>query len=299
MKDNVIVVTIIGAFSNVALAVVKVLFGLVGNSAALIADGVHSVSDLVTDAVVLFGVKIARKPPDDNHTYGHGRYETISAFLVGLILVSAGGVIGWHGLRQAIGILDGAVVAPPQLFTLAIAAVSVVVKEILFQLTRTAGRAQNSPVVVANAWHHRSDALSSVATLIGISGAIFLGERWVILDPITAVLVSVLVVVVGLKTAIHALREMTDHALSENECAEVLSIVDAVSGVTDPHNLKTRRLGPTVAVEIHVRVDGEMTVNEAHARASEVERRIRDRFGADTTVITHVEPTFTDAAARR
>ena len=131
--------------------------------------------------------------------------------------------------------------------------------------------------------------------MFGISGAIFLGDRWVILDPITAILVSVLVVIVGFRTAIHALREMTDHALSDTECAEVLSIVDEVSGVTDPHNLKTRRLGPTVAVEIHFRVEGEMTVNEAHARASEVERRIRDRFGTDTTVITHVEPTFTDA----
>jgi len=283
-------ITIAGGITNIALSAVKVIGGILGHSAALVADGVHSLSDLVTDAVVIFGVRIARRPPDDNHTFGHGRFETISAFLVGLVLVGAGVLIGWQGVRRAVEIIGGAPVPSPRIVTVVIALGSVVTKEILFHATRRVGRKEHSPALIANAWHHRSDALSSVAAVFGISGAIVLGEGWLILDPITGILVSVLVVTVGARTAVAALREMTDHALSDDECDELVSIVQSVPGVEDPHNLKTRRLGPTVAVEIHFRVRGEMSVNDGHIRATEVERRIRERFGADTTVITHVEP---------
>jgi cation diffusion facilitator family transporter len=283
-------ITITGAITNIALSAVKVAGGILGHSAALVADGVHSLSDLVTDAVVIFGVRIARRPPDDNHTFGHGRFETVSAFLVGLVLIGAGALIGWQGIRRAVEIGSGASLPYPKTVTVVIAAGSVVIKEILFQITRRVGRNEKSPALIANAWHHRSDALSSVAAVFGISGAIVLGEGWLILDPITGILVSILVVTVGVRTAVTALREMTDHALSDGECDELITIVQGVPGVEDPHNLKTRRLGPTVAVEIHFRVRGEMSVNDGHIRATEVERRIRERFGPDTTVITHVEP---------
>ncbi|MFP4152606.1 MAG: cation diffusion facilitator family transporter [Alkalispirochaeta sp.] len=283
-------ITIVGAIVNIVLSGVKVVGGLAGHSAALVADGVHSLSDLVTDAVVIFGVRIAQRPPDDNHAFGHGRFETVSAFLVGLVLVGAGGLIGSQGVQRAIEIVAGGAVPPPRVATVLIALGSVLAKEILFHVTRYIGRRESSPALIANAWHHRSDALSSVAAVIGITGAIVLGEGWIILDPVTGILVSLLVVSVGGKTAIAALREMTDHALSDDECDELISIVRSVPGVEDPHNLKTRRLGPTVAVEIHFRVRGEMTVYDGHIRATEVERRIRDRFGSDATVITHVEP---------
>lgn len=294
-QRTLIRVTAIGAIVNIVLSIVKVIGGVFGRSSALIADGVHSLSDLVTDAVVVFGVTIARKPPDDNHAFGHGRYETVSAFIVGMILVLAGGAIGWHGVDRAMGVIAGEMLPRPRIGTILVATASVVAKEILFQVTRAVGKRAGSPVLTANAWHHRSDALSSIATMLGISGAVFLGERWVVLDPATAILVSLLIIVVGIKTGGAALREMTDHALTDEECAELIEIVSNVPGVSDPHNLKTRRLGPTVAVEIHFRVDGEMSVNDSHDRASEIERRIRRRFGASTTVITHVEPTFDSA----
>ncbi len=287
---GIVGITIIGAIVNVLLAAAKITVGLLAGSSALIADGIHSLSDLATDAIVVLGVKAARRPPDDNHAFGHGRYETVSALFVGLFLIIAGVTIGWHGVDRALRIGRGGAVAPPGLVAAAVAAVSILAKEVLFRITRKVGRRQDSPVIVANAWHHRSDALSSVASFIGISGAILLGDTWVILDPLTAMVVAVLIIIVGVKAGAESLREMTDHSLNEEECAELIRIVENVPGVSDAHNLKTRRLGPVVAVEIHFRVRAGMTVRDGHIRASEVERRIRDRFGPATTVITHVEP---------
>jgi cation diffusion facilitator family transporter len=289
-QAGIIGITIIGGIVNVLLAAAKVTVGFLAGSSALIADGIHSLSDLATDAIVLLGVKAARRPPDENHAFGHGRYETVSTLFVGFFLVLAGGTIGWHGVDRAIVIAGGGLVPAPRPIAVVVAAISILAKEVLFRMTRTVGRRQDSPVIIANAWHHRSDALSSVASFLGISGAILLGDRWVILDPVTAMIVAVLVIVVGVRAGVGALREMTDYSLNEEECSELIRIVEDVPGVSDPHNLKTRRLGPVVAVEIHFRVHGGMTVRDGHIRASEVERRIRARFGPATTVITHVEP---------
>ncbi len=291
-------VTVAGALVNIALAVAKVTVGVLAHSTALIADGIHSLSDLATDAVVLLGVKAAQRPPDENHSFGHGRYETVSALFVGVFLVAAGGLIGWHGVERALFISRGGVVRTPGYAAVVVATASIVAKEVLFRVTWRIGRFYNSPVLVANAWHHRSDAFSSVASLLGVSGAILLGNRWIILDPLTALVVAVLVVIVGVKAAGGALQEMTDHALTAEECADLLDIVADVPGVNDPHSLKTRRLGSVVAVEIHFRVDGGITVREGHLRASEVERRIRERFGPETTVITHVEPEIPQSEKR-
>lgn len=287
---DLIGITLIGAAVNIMLAVGKIVGGIIAFSTALIADGVHSLSDLTTDAIVVLGVKAARRPPDENHTFGHWRYETISALFVGLFLVAAGVTIGWQGFERIRYVLGGGAVPPPRRLAVLIAAISILSKEILFRATRRVGQKRESTAIVANAWHHRSDALSSVASFFGISGAIIFGDRWVMLDPLTAIIVAALIVFVGVRTGIEALREMSDYSLTEDECNDLLKIVADVPGVSDPHNLKTRRLGPIVAIEIHFRVRGAMTVRDGHVRATEVERRIRERFGPETRVITHVEP---------
>lgn len=285
-------ITTVGAIANVLLAAAKTTVGVIGGSAALVADGIHSLSDLVSDAFVVFGVTAAQRPPDDNHAFGHGRYETISALFVALLLLIAGGAIGWHGTTRILRHVSGEPVGVPRNAAIFVALVSIGVKEALFHATRAVGRRTNRQLLIANAWHHRTDALSSVAAFIGISGAVLLGRGWTVLDPIVAVMVSFLVVVVGVRTGVEALREMTDHALTPEECDELFAIIKTVPGVTDPHNLKTRRLGPNVAVEVHFRVPGGMSVSEAHIRATEIESQIRRRFGEASTVITHVEPTI-------
>lgn len=283
--------TVLGALVNIVLSVLKFLGGVAAGSGALVADGVHSVSDLATDVAVLLGLRAAQRPPDRNHAYGHGRYETLSALFVGTMLLLAAGGIGWHSIDRIVHVTaGGGTIARPAPFALVIAAVSIAVKETMYHITRRIGLAGGSPGVVANAWHHRSDAMSSVATFIGVGGASLLGEKWSILDPGAAVIVAVMIGWVGVKAAVIALREMTDHALPADDREMIRRIVLSVPGTSDPHNLKTRRLGSDVSIEVHFRVDGEISVNAGHDIASEVEQRIRDTFGVSSTVITHVEP---------
>ena len=294
--DKPQLVTVVGAVVNTCLAALKVIGGIVAGSSALVADGVHSLSDLGTDLAVVLGLRVAQRPPDDNHAYGHGRFETVAAFLVGAILVAAAVGMGQHAVERLLNALSGTVLAAPGIAAVVIAAVSIVTKELMFRWTRSVGRSCGSPAIIANAWHQRSDALSSVATVIGVGGAILLGPQWRILDPIAAVVVSVMVGWVGVKVALSALGEMTDRSLPQDECDAIKRIVASVHGAVDPHNIKTRRLGSDVSIEVHFRVDGEISVNSGHEIASEVERRIKERFGTTSTVITHVEPTFPGCA---
>lgn len=288
-------VTVIGAGINVVLAVGKIATGVVARSNALIADGIHSFSDLATDVVVLFGLRASRRPADETHSYGHGRFETVAALFVGLALVAAGGGIGWSAVLSVVSVAAGAVLPRPGGVALVAAGVSIVAKEALFQWTAAVGRRTGSPVMVANAWHHRSDALSSVGAMVGIGAAYLLGPQWRVLDPIAAVVVGAVIVGVGVQTAHTALREMTDAALTIAECDQILAAIHEVPGVTDPHNLRTRRLGSTVAVEVHIRVDPQASVTDAHQTATEVEGQIRALFGSQTRVITHIEPEFRNA----
>ncbi|SIQ88163.1 cation diffusion facilitator family transporter [Alkalispirochaeta americana] len=287
---NVMHITLTGAVLNCLLGGVKIALGILAGSRALVADGFHSLSDLITDGAVLLGLHAASRPPDDNHAFGHGRYETVSALFVGVLLAGAGVGIGWDAVQSALGSLAGDAPPPPRLYAAGAAFVSILVKEGLYQVTRRAGIASGSPAVAANAWHHRSDALSSLAAFAGIVAAALLGPSWRIMDSLAAALVAVLIIGVGIKTSVLAIREMTDVALPGEECQRILEDVAAVPGVSDPHNLKTRKLGTTVAVEVHFRVDGSITVDAGHLIATAVEARIKDRFGEDTRVITHVEP---------
>jgi cation diffusion facilitator family transporter len=283
-------VTAVGAVVNLVLASGKMIVGALGASGALVADGVHSLSDVVTDTATVMGIQAAQQPPDRGHAFGHGRYETLAALFVGVALLVAATAIGLHAVRRIIDTVNGGTLIQPRLLTAVAAAASIIAKEAMFRVTHRLGSRSGSPALIANAWHHRSDALSSIATLIGIVGAILLGPPWRVLDPLAALFVTGLIGWVGVSTTLSALREMTDHALPESDRNVIRRAVLSVPGTSDPHNIKTRRLGSDVSIEVHFRVDGEISVADGHEIASQVEQAIRSCFGQRTIVITHVEP---------
>ncbi len=289
-KRRIYRVTFIGFAVNLVLSLVKLAAGILGRSGAMVADAVHSFSDLATDVVVIVFARISAKPRDDGHDYGHGKYETLATILISIAL----GVVGVGILINSIGsirvVIDGGLLPRPGLVALAAAVVSIAAKEILYRYTVREGRAIDSPSVVANAWHHRSDALSSLGTLVGIGCAYFLGDRWRIADPIAALVVAVFIFKVAFDLIRTGLGELLEKSLPEETEREILHIVTADPAVREPHNLRTRRIGAAIAVEVHVRVDGAMTVACSHALTVGIERRLRERFGEGTMIAIHVEP---------
>ena len=289
-KRRIYRVTFIGFVVNLVLSLVKLAAGILGRSGAMIADAVHSFSDLATDIVVIVFARISAKPRDDGHDYGHGKYETLATILISIAL----GIVGVGILINSIGsirvVIDGGLLPRPGLVALAAAVVSIAAKEILYRYTVREGRAIDSPSVVANAWHHRSDALSSLGTLVGIGCAYFLGDRWRIADPIAALVVAVFIFKVAFDLIRTGLGELLEKSLPEETEREILHIVTADSAVREPHNLRTRRIGASIAIEVHVRVDGAMTVACSHALTVGIERRLRERFGEGTMIAIHVEP---------
>jgi len=283
-------VTWVGFFANLLLTALKLASGLIGHSGAMIADAVHSLSDFATDIVVLVSFKLVGKPPDKCHDYGHGKYETLATAVIGGALLLVGGGIFWGGAVKILASINGEHVQAPGLIALLAAALSIIVKEGLYRYTVRVGKSIASPAVIANAWHHRSDAFSSIATMLGIGGAIFLGEKWHILDPMAAVVVSFFIIKVALQIAWGSIKELTEESLDEATETDILEMVSGIAGALCPHNLRTRRLGSDVAIELHVCVDADMRVLEAHAIASRIEEEIRTRFGESAFVIVHVEP---------
>ena len=282
--------TWVGFFANVLLAAGKLAAGIIGRSGAMIADGVHSISDFATDLVVMAFVKVSAMPKDDDHDYGHGKFETLATIIIGLALFVVAASIFWKNVNLVVAVANGETIAPPEAIALVAAAVSIAVKEILYRYTRKVGEKVCSQAVVANAWHHRSDALSSIATLIGIGGAYFLGQKWCILDPIAAIAVSVLIAKVAYDLIKPGIGEMLERSLPKEQEDEIESIVLSNKHFSDVHNLKTRRIGSGIAIELHVRVPGNMTVRESHDATVDVERRLREHYGQRTQVILHVEP---------
>ena len=289
-KRRIYRVTLVGFAVNLVLSLAKLAAGVFGRSGAMVADAVHSFSDLATDVVVIVFARISAKPRDDGHDYGHGKYETLATILISMAL----GVVGVGILVNSIGavrsVLDGGVLPRPGLVALVAAVLSIAAKEILYRYTVREGRAIDSPSVVANAWHHRSDALSSLGTLVGIGCAYFLGERWRIADPIAALIVAVFIFKIAFDLIRTGLGELLEKSLSEETEQEILRIVTADPAVREPHNLRTRRIGAAIAIEVHVRVDGAMTVACSHALTVAIERRLRARFGEGTMIAIHVEP---------
>jgi len=279
-----------GLAVNIALTALKFAAGVMGHSAALLADAAHSVSDVATDLVALGGIKIAEKPADDNHAYGHGKYETLATTLIGFALFAAALGMCWKGSERVWNGFHGGDFERPGVFALAAAVASIVVKEALFRYTVSAGRRLGSQALIANAWHHRSDAFSSIAAALGVAGAMALGEKWGALDPLAAVLVSALVAHVAWKIISLGIGGLTDESLDEKAREEILELATRVAGVVEAHNLRTRKVGPTAAIDLHVCVDSNMTVAESHDIASEIESDIRKRFGTSAFVSIHIEP---------
>lgn len=283
-------VTLLGSFVNFLLVIFKFLAGIAGHSAAMLADAVHSLSDFITDVIVILFVRISNKPQDKSHDYGHGKYETLATALIGVALLGVGLGILWNGANEILAFLRGEQLRSPGMLALVAAAVSIVLKEILYQYTVRMGKKYNSQAVIANAWHHRSDALSSIGTAVGIGGAILLGPHWAVLDPVAAVVVSFFVVRVSIKLLIPCIDELLEKSLPENVEQEIEQIVLSVEGVTEPHHLRTRRIGNNYAIEVHVRMDGNITLYKAHETASAIEHKLKERFGEDTYMGIHVEP---------
>lgn len=283
-------VTLVGGVVNVVLLLFKFVAGIVGHSAAMVADAVHSLSDFVTDVIVLVFVHISSKPKDKSHDYGHGKYETLAMTLIGVaLLIVAIGII-YHGAMKIVAWLNGEQLEAPGTLALWAALLSVLLKEGVYQYSMVKARQLNSQVVEANAWHHRSDALSSVGTAIGIGGAIFLGQRWTVLDPIASLVVGAFIVKVAVDLLHRGIDDLMEHSLPEDVEEEILRIVGELKGVVDPHDLRTRKIGNHYAIELHILMDGDITLREAHNKASEVEDLLRARYGEHTHVAVHVEP---------
>ncbi|MBR0500976.1 MAG: cation transporter [Bacteroidales bacterium] len=283
-------VTLLGGVANLLLVGFKFVAGTVGRSGAMLADAVHSLSDFVTDLVVLVFVGISSKPQDESHDFGHGKFETVATLFIGLGLAAAAVGIVVNGAGKLASWLQGEDLPSPGKIALWGALVSILVKEILFQYTVRKGRKLDSKAVVANAWHHRSDALSSIGAAVGIAGAIFLGERWTVLDPLASIVVGAMLVKVAWDLLGPSLGELTEQSLPKDTEKEILDIVQSVAGVSDPHNLRTRRIGNHIAAEIHIRLDGRLPLSEAHEKASEIERLFQKRFGEESHIIIHMEP---------
>lgn len=283
-------VTIAGSIINILLLVFKFAAGILGHSAAMIADAIHSLTDFVTDAIVLVFVRLGSKPTDHDHDYGHGKYETLASAIIGVSLLVVGMMICYSGVTKTYHAMCGEPLQQPGFIALAAAVASVVLKEWAYRFTVRVGRRCHSEAVVANAWHHRSDALSSVGTTVGIGGAIILGEKWAVLDPLTAIVVSFFIMKAAWSVLSKAVGELTDGSLPKETEDEIEKIVSEDKEVSVVHNLCTRRIGNRIAIEMHVRMPGETSLYVAHHHATEIEKRLKQRFGADTHISIHLEP---------
>jgi len=274
-------VTLLAAVVNSALALVKAAVGLLGGSSVLVADAVHSLSDLATDVVAFLSLRVAAKPPDEEHPYGHGRYETVGTAILGLVLLGVAAAIAWEASSRF------AESVVPARITLWVAGLSIVPKEWLYQITVRVGRRFESPLVVANAWHHRSDAFSSVAALAGIAGA---RMGFPILDPAAAVVVAAMIAMVAVSLLAGAIREVTDTALQRDMLRDLGAGIRCLPGVVSLHELRARRMGPRVLVDLHVQVDAATTVSDGHQVAERVRQFVFREQRGISEVLVHIDP---------
>ncbi len=288
--NKITFVTLVGSVVNAALTAFKIVAGVIGHSAAMVADGVHSLSDLLSDVVVLVFVRISGKGRDKNHDYGHGKFETFATLIISLMLLVVGANLMSSGIASIKKILGGESVEAPGMIALWAALLSIVSKEILYRYTAVQGRKLDSPMMVANAWHHRSDALSSVGSLLGIGGAILLGDKFVILDPLAGCVISIFIIVMAVRMSIPAIKELLDVSLPDEMEDEIERTAKGVPGVVDLHELKTRREGPGIVLEGHLVLHSDISLEQAHSISKQVERALRDRFGDSTQISLHLEP---------
>lgn len=283
-------VTWVGFFTNLILSAAKIVAGVVGRSSAMVADGIHSLSDFVTDFIVIIFIKISAKNEDSDHPYGHGKFETFATMLISFALFIVAIGIFYSGSVKIYEVLNGRTIERPTYLALIMAAVSIVVKEGLYWYTIIIGRKIESPAVIANGWHHRSDAFSSIGTLIGISGAMFLGERWRILDPITSVIVGIFIIGVAYKLARPSIQELLEMSLPQEIEQNIEQKIQTTPGVITFHHLRTRKNGNAFIIDMHIKVDARSSIVEAHDIATHVENNLKAAFGKHTQVNVHIEP---------
>ncbi len=276
-------ITLIGIVSNALLLGLKLVFGFISGSAGLIADGIHSASDMATDLAVLGGMHLGRRAADADHPYGHGRFETLAGGIVAGILILVGAFIAW----EAVASLREGVVNFPGVPVLVIAIISIVVKEWLYRRTIQVARNVDSAALYANAWHHRSDALSSIAVLAGGIGGL---AGWGQADHFAGLIVGLMVVVAGGRTLFVVLHELTEGGLSRNEIANIETAVESVKGTREWHYLRTRRVGRETFIDLHVLVDPGLSIVEAHRISADVEGALHRASKRPANVTVHIEP---------
>lgn len=279
-----------GLVINAFLTVFKLVAGAVGKSSAMIADGIHSLSDFASDIIILVFLGISAKDRDKNHDFGHGKFETMATFLLSIILLIVAFEIMDKGIEKIASVLRGEQITTPSKIALIAAIVSIIAKEFCFRITRYVGMKVESPAVIANAWHHRSDALSSIGSLIGIGAAIYIGSKWVILDPVMGCIISIVIFVVAIKMAVPSMKELLDVSLPDEAEEDIIEIARRVDGVLDVHNLKTRRNGPSIIVDAHILVDHTLSIVEAHDISTKVENLLKQNLGRKSQISIHVEP---------
>lgn len=283
-------VTIIGGIGNLLLLIFKFIAGFLSNSAAMIADAVHSLSDFLTDIVVMIFVSISSKEEDENHHYGHGKFETLATVIIGIVLVAVGLGIMKNGITSIIEVAKGNTIKSPGIIALVAAIVSIIVKEILYRYTVIKGKKLDSPSVIANAWHHRSDAFSSIGTTLGIGGAIILGNKWTILDPIAAVVVSVFILKVAYQLTKAGLDELLEKSLPKEIEKKIIEILLSFDEISSPHHLRTRRIGKSYSIDVHIRMDGAMSLYDAHQITIDIENKLKEELHKDIFINIHMEP---------
>ncbi len=280
-------ITYIGIAVNIALAVVKVVIGWLAGSLALVADGVHSLSDVATDAVVLLGLRLGSKGPDQSHPYGHGRAETFSAGLIALVLILVGGAMIYYA---TIAIVRDEVTTP-RLSVLIAAIVSIAAKEWLYRATQKIAIQSHSPALYANAWHHRSDALSSVAVVIGFISLEFgFGHG----DQVAAIAVGLMIIFVGVRIIVDCLHELTESAIDTDTIEHIKNIINSDSSIRQWHKLRTRTVGREVFLDLHILVDPDLDIAAAHEIAESLENALDEQIAQPVNITVHIEPDIPD-----
>lgn len=295
MMENQIVskikkITLVGFWINLALVILKLFFGYWGQSDALVADGYHSLSDFFTDFIVIFCVSIAYKKADSTHPYGHGKYETLSTLIIGITLLFVAIYIGYEGIATIWKFMNGVEILKPNFWTIIIALLSIGAKEFCYQYTVKEGKKINSSALMANAWHHRSDAFSSIATLIGVSISYFFGESWRVMDPIASVLIAVFIGIAAIKVTKPSFRELLEGSLPEDDNQKILNIISSVNGVNHIHNLRTRKNGYNPVIDVNIHVNPEMSVLAAHEISNQIEEKIKQAYNINSIIYVHIEP---------
>jgi cation diffusion facilitator family transporter len=289
-------ITWIGFATNILLSVGKVLTGILGKSTAMIADGIHSLSDLITDVIVLVFFRISDAEKDEKHPYGHGKFETFSTFLIALILLFVGFAIFYEGTCKIISVMKGEILPRPHLIAFWVAIISIVVKELLFQYTKIVGKQTNSSSVIANAWHHRSDAFSSIGVAIGIAGAMFLSDKWVVLDPIACVIVSFFIMKIAITLSVSSIQELMEASLPKKVVHEIELLIMQDVNIKSFHKLRTRNIGETYVIDVHIQLENAISLVQAHNISGALSARLREKFGSNTQINIHAEPIEKESA---